>query len=346
MGNCIRFLAALSVLALLTSCASQRLDSIFVADSSLHAVWPPPPETPRIKLLRIISGPEDIVPPSTTVQRFFEYVTGEKRSGSFFVTPGGLTADGNGVVYIADTFGKGVHKFDLVNREASFFSTAGSDAFASPVAVSLDSAGTLYVVDSVLCKVYRLSSSGESLGELAKDQQLFQRPTGIAIAADGMKYVVDALAQKVLIFNKADLFLRAFPIGNDKEQLIRPTNATVDLDGLIYVTDAFDFSVKIFRSDGTFVRRIGEIGDAPGFFARPKGVATDSDRHLYVVDANFDNFQIFDSLGQTLLYVGKTGNGPGEFIMPNGIFVDKKDRIYVSDSFNRRIQIFQYLKGE
>src|SRR5512138_2135653 len=126
MAAAIRSIVFLWAILVLAGCASQRTDSLLIADSSLRMVWPPPPEKPRIKLLRIVTGPEDVIPPSSAMQRFFEYVTGEKRGGTPFVTPAGLVADGEGGIYVVDTFGKGIHKYDLINREVYFFSTAGS----------------------------------------------------------------------------------------------------------------------------------------------------------------------------------------------------------------------------
>jgi DNA-binding beta-propeller fold protein YncE len=325
-------------------CSAFRGDTFPLVDPTLHKVWPSPPEAVRIKLLRVLAGPESILPERGKVQRFFEAITGEEQLYVGFTAPAGVAVDGDRYLYIADPPARLVHRYDLQEREIGYLSLPDGEAFASPISVAVDNSGNCYVSDSVLSKVFKFNRKLELVGALGEGRVEFQRPAGIAITAEGKKYVVDVLAHKLLVFDQNDNYLEDFPAAADQDELERPINVAIAPNGYIYVTDALDFAIKVFDNSGKFVKTIGQIGDSPGAFARPKGVALDSDGHIYTVDANFDNFQIFDKEGQFLLYVGRTGKNPGEFYLPNGIFIDQKDRIYVSDSYNRRIQIFQYVK--
>jgi sugar lactone lactonase YvrE len=313
-------------------------------DSAIKAVWPPPPNTPRISFLRNINGPEDIYPLKTSMQKLTEMVTGDTRTGQELITPYSVTISETDVLYIADTEAGLVHRYDLIDRDVSYIGRAGNDFLGSPVAVALDRQNTLYVSDSINAKVYKFDAKGEFIGVMVPPAG-FGRPAGIAITDKGEKYVVDAVAHKLYKFAIDDTYIGEFPKNQAGEELNTPTHVATDRNGNVYVTDAMNFIVRVYDKEGTFIRRLGGVGDIPGNFARPKGIALDSDNNLYVVDANHDNFQIFDQKGRLLLFVGGTGSAPGEFFLPSGMYIDAHDRIFVADTFNRRIQVFQFIKA-
>lgn len=341
-----RFLTQIAVvmLLMLAGCASPQSKSEFFKDQAMVAVWPPPPEPARIKLLKVYNGPEEIAAPKGKLRSLFEAITGETAQQSGLMTPAGVASDGERYIYIADPSARLVHRVDILDNEVTALTHAGLEPLASPVGVALDSDGNCYVTDSIKAKVYKFNAKGVYVGLLGGTVAEFQRPAGIAIGRNDHKYIADVLSNKITVFDEKDRFLMEFPDAAEAKELNKPVNIAVDATGHVYVTDAFNFTVKVFDSKGRLVRKIGSVGDGPGSFARPKGVALDSEAHVYIIDANFDNFQIFNQAGQLLLYVGTTGKKPGQFFMPNGIFIDNEDRIYVSDSYNQRIQIFQYLK--
>ncbi|KAK0174989.1 hypothetical protein PV327_008775 [Microctonus hyperodae] len=82
-------------------------------------------------------------------------------------------------------------------------------------------------------------------------------------------------------------------IGNDGEvsdNLCRPWGIACDKDGHVIVADRSNNRIQIFKDDGTFIRRFGTHGTAPGEFDRPAGVAVDSRRRIIVADK--DNHRI------------------------------------------------------
>ena len=328
----------------LLGCAAPSLDPAAWQDRRIDVVWPRAPEVPRIRLLRVINGPEDvIVTEKGTVGRLFDFLLGDSNDYAGFYTPHCMAADGNGLIYIADPSLGLVHKYNLASQEVSYIVQAGATYLRSPVGVVLDSDGNLYVTDSQLAKVFKFSQEGILVGELDGTGK-FMRPAGIALTSKGDKVVADMQANKVFLFNKNGSFKGELPGSDFPGTFNMPTYVAVDSADTIYVTDSMNFTVRVFDAEGKYVRSIGQIGDAPGSFARPKGVAVDSDHNLYVLDAIFGNFQIFNSKGQLLLYVSQEGARPGEMMLPSGIFIDRADRIYVADTFNHRIQVFQYLK--
>jgi len=334
----------LLVTAVMSGCAASRLEPSAWQDSRIEMVWPQPPETSRVKLVRIIQGPKDVVVSEKgAVGKFLDFMLGDKNEYLGFFTPHCIAADGNGLIYVADPSLGLVHKYDLASREVSYIAEAGTQRLGSPVGVVLDRQGNLYVTDAQRAAIFKFTAEGVLLSELdVKD--LLRRPTGIAINSRGEKIVADSLVNKVFVFGPDDQLKSELTGPDFKETFNMPTYVAVDASDNVYVTDSMNFTVRVFDSTGKYLRSQGQIGDSPGSFARPKGLALDSDSNLYVLDAIFGNFQMFNQQGQLLLYVSQEGTRPGELMLPSGIFIDRDDRIYVADTFNHRIQIYQYLK--
>jgi DNA-binding beta-propeller fold protein YncE len=328
----------------LSGCASAKLDEAAWQDQRLNAVWPQPPEKGKIKIQRIINGPQDVFESSSgIVKKVLDYVTGNKEEVIELYTPHCIAADGNGLIYISDPSIAVVHKYNLATREVQYIVQAGEKRFGSPVGVALDSDNNLYITDAQFAVVYKFGPDGSFLHEL-DGKGVLRRPTGIVVKNNGDKLVADVLADKIFVFGKDDEFKGELSVTGFKESFNRPAYVAVDKMDNIYVTDTMNFTVRVFDSSGKYLRSQGQIGDSPGSFARPKGLAIDSDQNLYVMDSVFGVFQIFDKNGQLLLYVGQEGDLPGEYMLPSGIFIDRNDRIYVTDTFNHRVQIYQYLK--
>lgn len=329
--------------AFMSSCASSKLERSAWQDNRIEMIWPQAPETPRIKLVRIIQGPDDVVTEKGAVGRFFDLMLGDKNEYLGFFTPHCIAADGNGLIYVADPSLGVVHKYNLASREISYIVQAGTQRLGSPVGVVLDRQGNLYITDAQRAAIYKFTAEGLFQKEL-DTKGILQRPTGIAINSRGEKIVADTLANKVFVFSEDDQLKGELNGPDFKEAFNMPTYVAVDAFDSVYVTDSMNFTIRIFDSAGKYLRSQGQIGDSPGSFARPKGIALDSDRNLYVLDAIFGNFQMFNQQGQLLLYVSQEGSRPGELMLPSGIFIDRDDRIYIADTFNHRIQVYQYLK--
>lgn len=330
--------------AVVSGCSATRLEDAAWQDKQLSMTWPLPPERPRIKLLKVIGGPQDVVVTSgSLIGKVLDFIIGTRDEFASFYTPQCIAADGNGLIYIADPSIGLVHRYNLATNEVRYIFQAGDKKLASPVGVALDSSGNLYVTDAQLAAVFKFGPDGDLIKELDAKGSL-KRPAGIALTSGGDKVVADILANKVFLFDKDDVFKGEFPAPDFYETLNKPAYVAVDSSDNVYVTDTMNFKVRVFDRQGRYVRSQGQIGDSPGSFARPKGIAIDSDQNLYVLDTIFGNFQIFDQKGRLLLYVGQEGSLPGELMLPSGIFIDRSDRIYVADTFNHRIQIYQYLK--
>lgn len=333
----------LLLLNVLGGCAGVGLPVVW-GDPTQNLVWPEPPDQPRLRYLRTLVGPQDFQTSGRKGQ-LFRWLTGEVAQNLPLVSPYGVTADGEGRIWMSDPEAGLVHLFDLRRQSVEYLQGGDTLRFRSPLGVAYDpSRKRLLVADGVLKQVVVLDAEkGLLLGQWSPPGG-FGRPAGMALDRQGQLYVADVLTSQIEIFSPEGAHLRSLHSqARPQEGFNRPANLWVDLQGRIYVVDSMNFQVEVLAPDGTAHGTIGALGDTQGHFARPRGVAVDSEGHVYVADATFDNIQVFDLTGQLLLVLGESGKQPGQFSLPAGLFIDSQDRLYVVDSFNQRLQIFQYL---
>lgn len=328
---------------LVAGCATSMPAS--VPAPAVERVWPEPPETPRIRLLQIITTPDDVGVRPNVFQRFLGFLKGEAPTP--IMRPHGLEVDAAGRLYVIDAHYRFVHVFDGGGTRYYSFPAQPVEGWDQPIDLALGAGGRVYVSDSAAGRVHVFAEHGEKYLTSFGGPPL-KRPTGLAYrAAANELLVVDTLASQLLVYDADSLALKR-AVGKETEGpdgFHYPTHIALARDGTVYVTDGLNFRIQVLSADLRFLKTFGAAGDNPGHFSRPKGVAVDSDGHVYVVDALFDNVQIFDRDGRLLLAFGSPGAAAGELWLPNAIFIDARDRIYVSDTYNQRIQVFQYLRA-
>jgi DNA-binding beta-propeller fold protein YncE len=329
------FATILVIVALAISCAMPRLPK----KPTGEYVWPPPPNTPRIKWLTQWSNQYDFKKPNLLLT---ELMGPEKIW--MLIRPMSVVADSAGNVYVTDSELRLIFVFD---QEKQALRLLGRGTFSTPIGLAMDNKrGILFVSDSKLDKVFGLNKdNGKIILSLGTPGE-YNNPSGLAYDEERERlYVSDTKNNMVRVFDKNGNQL--FTIGKRGQgdgEFNMPSYLAVDRNGRLYVVDSFNFRVQIFDTEGKFLKKFGKVGDASGQFARPYGIGVDSEDHIYVVDSAFNNFQIFNEDGKLLLWVGQPGKNPGEFYLPTGMYIDKQDRIYVADTFNYRVQVFQYLK--
>lgn len=305
-------------------------------------VWPLPPESPKIQYVTSVAGPEDLGITKGFFRKVFEFIFGKTEER--IQQPYGVTADGDGRIYIADSALRVVHVFDLPGERYWTIRGTSRQEFQIPIGVALDREGRLYVSDAERRAVFGFDRSGNSFLTI---EEGLQRPAGVAFnPKNNFLYVADVLRHEILVYDPRGKLVSSFGgRGIEDGRLNFPTNIAIDREGTVYVSDALNFRVQIFQPDGSFLASFGRLGDAVGDLARPKGIGVDSEGHIYLVEGLYDVVNVFDRAGRLLLTFGNPGIARGEFWLATGIFVDVKDRIYVADSYNSRIQVFQYLRN-
>lgn len=302
--------------------------------------WPEPPAQIRINYVKSVYSPPDVGIKPGFFKKLRGVILGEEKN--ILNKPVAVAVGQGETIYICDAGSLSLHIYRRKEKSYKKITKIGNTELQSPVGVAVSEGGLIFLSDSKLKKVFCLDNNGKFKFAIGVSKE-FQRPTGLAIRNE-LLYVVDTLANSILIFDLKGNFLLQFGArGNKPGEFNYPTSISADKEGKVYVSDTLNFRVQVFDENNKFLYALGGLGDSSGSFSRPKGVAVDSLGHIYCTDGMFDNMQIFNQEKEFLLSVGESGHKDGEFWIPCGIAIDSKNYIYVADSYNQRIQIFHYV---
>ncbi len=157
----------------------------------------------------------------------------------------------------------------------------------------------------------------------------FDRPTGVAVDARGRVVVADTGNDRVRVFDGE---------WADYVGFRRPMDA-VALGDRLYVADTGNARVVVVSKEPKALI-FGGYGTANGRFQRPVAIAVDPDGNVYVVDAGQHRVQKFDAAGNFLTAWGGFGPHAGLFGHPADV-AWHDGRVYVADADNHRVQVFE-----
>jgi streptogramin lyase len=248
-----------------------------------------------------------------------------------FDNPNGLTLDGAGNVYVADTSNDTIRKITpagvvttLAGRAGSigFADGTGSNAhFSYPLGISADGSGNLYVSDAQNNIIRRVTPDG----------------------------VVTTLAGSAFVGTKGN----ADGTGSGA-RFNEPNGLAVDGSGNLYVGDTFNATVRKIAPDGTVTTLAGTpgaegstdgTGNGASFFL-PFGVALDNNGNVFVADAYNSTIRKIAPGGVVSTLAGQAGvrgstdgtASAAAFYMPSSVAVDPSGNIFVADTANSVIR--------
>ncbi len=206
--------------------------------------------------------------------------------------PIGLATDSAGSVYIADSKGGFIHKFNALGHPLLAFQDPGVPA---PHAIAVDSGGGIYVADSGKDRIFIFLPTGERLREQRRGGGArFRSVGGLAVDADGNLYVSDALANQVVKFDGDGRLKKVWGRrGGRPGEFHSPGAIAVGPDGSVYVADVENGRIQRFTRNGAWVATWGGGGlklplamAAGGKFL----FVTDGDNRVHVM--NFDGAMV------------------------------------------------------
>ncbi|MHB0977735.1 MAG: 6-bladed beta-propeller [Candidatus Aquicultorales bacterium] len=256
--------------------------------------------------------------------------------------PEEVAVDGDGTLYIADTF---KHRVVVFDSDGKFIRSIGSKGtgyghieYPSGVATA---DGRLFVLSYTQNKIVVFDTVAKPIWEIT-----IPEPES-AVARHGRLYV--ATARGVMIGDLKGRLITSFgEQGNGPGQFDRPTGIAVDSKGDIYVSDSLNYRLQAFDKDGKFKWQAGGVrqGEPAGrqrdrAFGLPVGLAVDDKDRLYLVDAFAGEVRIFTSKGREIKALGEWGNDEGRFYFPAGIAYLGEERFAIADRFNDRVQVIR-----
>jgi DNA-binding beta-propeller fold protein YncE len=166
----------------------------------------------------------------------------------------------------------------------------------------------------------------------------FRMPIGIAVDADGTKYVTDTVRHQVLVFDPQGKLKTT--IGQGRE--IKPCGIALHKDRL-FVTDLSNNCVRVYAK--ATLKELFTVPKAPvteqSVLRSPTNIALDQEGNMYVSDTGGFAIQIYDANGDYVRSVGEMGITPGRFGLPKGVGVTRDGSlIYVVDAAANVAQIF------
>lgn len=250
-------------------------------------------------------------------------------------TPNRVAVSKSGQILVTDK--EGVLVFDsegaLVNTLKLFLSEGRQETRS----IAVDSSDNVYVTVISVCKVFKLSPSGEvivSVGGRGSGPGEFNIPDGIAQRDDKL-FVCDRHNHRIQALDLNLNFISSLGChGNGEGQFEQPTDLAFDQRGNMYIADWGNSRVQVFSSEGLHTKTFGRRGRGPGELIKPCGIHVDRNS-VYVTEWDNKRVSVFTTHGRFV-----TSFGMPKFGYPRGIAVDHDGYLYVCDVSNKCVQVF------
>jgi hypothetical protein len=308
-----------------------------------------------------------------------------------FNGPAGIVVSAGTNLFVADDNNNTIRKLTLAGTNWGVSTLAGlvgvyGDAdgatnnarFHSPIGVTVDGAGNVYVADANNNEVRKITPGGvvstfAGISTGSTDgpgtNALFWSTAAVALDAQNNVYVADyynctirKIATNGVVSTIAGLAgnLGSADGTNSDARFYYPSDIALDSGGSLYVADAYNSTIRKITPAGTnwvtstIAGQAEVYGEVDGvgsnaFFYVPAGIAVDANTNVFVSD-NYgmvirkvtpvgSNWTVTTIAGLPFTHGSSDGIGTNAmFYFPRGIAVDNASNVYVADSENNGIR--------
>jgi sugar lactone lactonase YvrE len=280
---------------------------------------------------------------------------GGAATGAQLNYPIGVTTDGAGNVYVADT---GDNKIRVVNTGTTTITVAGV----------LIAAGTIRTVagTGAACATSAAGSCGDTGAAIGAQ---LNNPQGIAVDTLGNIYISDSGDRRIRIVSTSGVINAyagsgqpCFPAagcGNNgpatSANLTNPWQIALDAAGNLFIADAPTNSVWEMNASTQTMSVVAGFGlpafagdDGPAVNASlntTRGVAVNATENVFIADSGNQRIRQFTVGGNISTYAGG-GNGNDGSVATSailgggrGVALDSAGNLYIADTYNNRIRV-------
>lgn len=212
-----------------------------------------------------------------------------------FIEPWGIAVDGQGNVYVADTWNHRIQKFDQTGKFLLEWQSGNGTNLWGPRGIAIGTDERIYVTDTGNKRVLAFDANGNFLLEFNKSGDgSLDEPVGIALGQNGEVYVADTWNQRVAVFSADGEFQTDWPVqGWSSDSLDNKPYLSLDARGRVYITDPEGYRVIIFSPNGKALAVFGQTGPEDDAFGLPAGIAAGQDGTLWVLDVGNNRLEKF-----------------------------------------------------
>lgn len=241
------------------------------------------------------------------------------------IHPHHIFLDRAGNLYISDVFGH-VTKVGPTGSVVSTWGSQGSGTgeLNQPLGVAVDTAGNVWVADSLNGRIVKYSPTGDVLATVRVPGE----PIDLALDAAGNIFVLDASGTGITELSPAGQLITRFGhFGTIPEVLFKAYDVAIDGAGNSYIVDESQDRIQKRAPGGQVLTVWGKPGVQNGQFSDPVAIALDPHGNIAVLDRS-SRIQTFSPDG-TFLSTVRVSDPSLSY--PGGLAFDPSGNMYVAE---------------
>jgi hypothetical protein len=132
-------------------------------------------------------------------------------------------------------------------------------------------------------------------------------------------------------------FTKYILLEDSEKSLFRDAHKVLIKENKIFILDIISKSVLIFNTDGTFINKVGNIGQGPGEFTNPTDFDIDLDGNVFIYNGAKKEILKYNTQGLFMKSLKTPFDIDNFSILPNGRFHTNCSTIRISNGYPRAL---------